>query len=321
MKACALDETALQQLAAEVARLAPLPHHTSLLAVVNGYLTDCAFQFALTQDGWYRPGGVIRPDGTRITDDLEAWAENQLERCNGDMSLFVDLCLQDELLATRLIGKMHYLVAPYGPGPTDFLQMEVEELQEVLDRYLIDRNQPPTDLSELTDPVRSHTLSIQAVSRPNYHLRQVVDMRSTIVRLTGPDEPEVPMQRFLNEWVASRAGANSHFSAHWVMALREHADCYCQTILTATPLSRHARKLRYFHWEMDSQGVDLAQQLMHFDRVAGYPFAWYFHLTAGALTPHYIALKVKQDLEDGYRYLAEPDLVVFEGWLNAPYTI
>lgn len=321
MNTCVLEEATLKQLAEEIAQIKPLPHHANLLTAVNRHLTGCAFQFALTQEDWYRLGGIIRADGLRVTDDLENWAETELTRCDDDVGVLIDRHFQDDFFATRLVGKMHYFVARYGSAPADFLQLEIEELQEVLDRHLIDRENPPTDLSEFIDPISPQTLPFQAVSRPRYHLHQLTDIRPAIARLTGPDEPLAPTQRLLKEWVASRAGAHNHFSQHWIITLREHTDCYRQTVMTATPLSLHARKLRYFHWDIEKHGAELANQLADFDRVAGYPFAWYFHLVAGSLTPHYVALKVKQDLETGYSYLAKPDWVVLESWLKSPYTI
>ena len=132
MTALVLEETILKQLSAEIAVAAPRPHHTNLLAAIDRYLTEYTFQFACTQEGWYRPGGVVRSNGSRVTNDLAAWAEFELDRCRGDMGRFFDCHAQDELLVTRLVGKTHYFVAPYGSGPVEFLQLEVEELQEVL---------------------------------------------------------------------------------------------------------------------------------------------------------------------------------------------
>lgn len=321
MTALALEETILTRLSAEIAAAAPRPHHTNLLAAIERYLTGYTFQLACTQEGWYRPGGVIRSNGSRVTNDLAAWAELELDRCQGDMGLFFDRHAQDELLVTRLVGKTHYFVAPYGSEPAEFLQLEVEELQEVLDRRLLDFETPPIDLAELIDPIKPHTVPFHTVSRPHYQLRQLDDMRLMMGRLTGPDEPEVPIQRFLQEWAASRAGVSNHFSAHWVIAWREYSNCYCQTVMTTVPVSRHSRKLRHFHWEADVHGLDLARQLAAFDRAAGYPFAWYFHLITGKLTPYDIATAVKQDLRAGYRYLAERDVAILEAWLEQPYTI
>jgi hypothetical protein len=153
MNGCPIDEATLSKLRAEIEAVPPRPHHSTLHEAVARVLPGQSFRFALTRGGWYRPGGVIRPNGDRVTDDLEAWAEAELEACDGDMDEFLDRHGQDGLYTTRHSGRTHYFVAPYGPGPADFLQLEVEELREVLDRHLVSPDAIPTDLEELTDPL------------------------------------------------------------------------------------------------------------------------------------------------------------------------
>lgn len=321
MKYSTLEDSLLTQLATHITAVVPRPHHTHLLTVINELLTPHHFEFSFTQEGWYRLGGVIRADGTKITEDLEAWAEVELESCAGDMGEFLDRHVKDELLVTRLLGKTHYFVASYGPKPTDFFQLEIEELQEVLDRSLIDPNQLPNDLSELIDPITPKTLSVQAVSRSYYRLRCLIDMCLISNHLTGPDEPIAPLQRFLNEWNSSRTGSHDLFCKHWIVNFHEYVDAYQQVICVAAPFSLHFRQLRYFPWDLDAQGTEMAQQIIAFDRAAGYPFAWYFHLVAGKFPPSEIAFIVKQDLGKGYRYLAEADTVILETWIREPYKI
>ena len=143
------DIEQLQHLSAEIEALRPRPHHVSIVAVAQKYLPTVTFKQALSQGGWYRLGGVIRPDGTRLTSDIEAWATAELNKCGDDIGQFLEHHEEEHLIATRWSGQTHYFVAAYGTEPAQFFQLEVEEIQEIVDRQLIDSEQPPADLAEL----------------------------------------------------------------------------------------------------------------------------------------------------------------------------
>ena len=162
-----LDETTLNNLARDIEAIPPRPHHSALLEIANRIRPGCTFRYALNRGGWYRPGGLIAADGTRIAESLGTWAKIELAACGGDMGELVERHADKGLLVTRHTGRTHYFVAAYGPAPSDFLQLEVEELQEVLDRKLIDADKPPEDLQELTEPIAPEVLEAQAVAAPH----------------------------------------------------------------------------------------------------------------------------------------------------------
>lgn len=144
MIGCPPDQPALARFIEVLAATPPRPHHSALLQAANRMAPNCEFSHALTRGGWYRPGGVILPDGTRLADDIESWAEAELEDCGGSMELLLERHAGAGLLATRQAGRTHYFVAPLGIGPAEFLQLEVEEVEEVLDRVLFNPAEPPT---------------------------------------------------------------------------------------------------------------------------------------------------------------------------------
>ena len=289
MNACPIDDHALRQLVAQLESTPPRPHHSGLLETANRALPGQPFHFVLSRGGWYRPGGVVR---------------------HGD----------DGLLATRHSGRTHYLVAPYGPAPADFLQLEIEELNEVLDRRLFSENDPPADLQELIDPLRPSTLEAHPVAPPHYRFRRLTDMRYAVARLPAPIGQLHPLARFLGEWMSSQRRSKDHFCGHWIVALREHQDRYRNPVLSASPVSLHARALKPFHWDAQAHGVDAASQLLAFDRAAGYPGAWYFHMVAGGLTPRDVATTPAGDLDAGFNYLREQDARLLVEWMRAPYS-
>jgi hypothetical protein len=321
MIGCTPDEPTLQQFITEIGTAPPRPHHSALLAAAGKLVSGCDFNYALTRGGWYRLGGVIRPDGTRLADDLENWAESELAACDGDMEVLLDRHAGDGLLATRQSGQTHYFVAPFGPKATDFVQLEIEELQELLDRQLIDPEHPPIDLPELTDPITPLKVEPQAVGRPHYQFRRITDMRQILARQAAPVGGQSSLARFMVEWERSSTGTRGHFCRHWIVAVREHQDRYRNTVISASPISLHGRKLKPFHWQPEARGTDLSRQMLAFDRAAGYPSAWYFHMVAGALVPRDVVFGIAQDLAAGFRYLPDGDIALLEQWLDSPYAV
>jgi hypothetical protein len=314
-----LDDHALQQLAAELEATPPRPHHSGLLQIASHALPGRPFRFALSRGGWYRPGGIVRASGERVADSLEAWVETALAACSGDLDALVERHGGEDLVATRLAGRTHYFVAPYGAAPEDFLQLEIEELHEVQDRRLFG-DEPPADLQELVDPLHPAALPAHPVAPPHYRFRRLTDVRHVVGRLPAPQGKSPPLARFLGEWAESQARADHHFCEHWIVALREHQDRYRNPLLSAAPVSLDARKLKPFPWHAGAQGVEAAHQLKAFDRAAGYSGAWYFNMVAGGLAPHGIAATLAADLEAGYSYLRVQEAELLKKWLEAPYS-
>jgi hypothetical protein len=65
--------------------------------------------------------------------------------------------------------------------------------------------------------------------------------------------------------------------------------------------------------------VEMGDQIRNFDRAAGYPGAWYFHIVASKLVPDTIAQSLKRDLDNGYHYLADKDLNLLSKLVANPY--
>jgi hypothetical protein len=320
MNGCPIDDHALQQLVAELEATPPRPHHSGLLETAGRALPGQPFRFVLSRGGWYRPGGVVRASGERVADNLETWAETELADCDGDMDAFIERHGDAGLLATRHSGRTHYFVAPYGPAPADFLQLEIEELHEVLDRRLFSGDDSPADLQELIDPLHPSMLEAHPVAPPHYRFRRLTDMRYVAVRLPAPVGQFNPLSRYLGEWARSQVRSKHHFCDHWVIALREHQDRYRNPVLSVSPVSLHGRQLKPFHWNPQARGVEAAGQLQAFDRAAGYPGAWYFHMVAGGFTPRAFAATLASDLDEGYSYLREQETKLLKEWMAAPYS-
>ena len=131
-------------------------------------------------------------------------------------------------------------------------------------------------------------------------------------------EPQ-PVHRFIEAWENSSAGAATQFSNHWVLAVREHLDRYRQTVLHATPVAALNGAPPKFAAAFGMQGLALHDALARYDKAAGYPMGWFFHMLTTKSAPHALAGAVIDDLQAGFHYLPDRDAAVVKDWLYRPY--
>lgn len=292
-------------LARELARIAP----------------DLLFRDILTRGGWYRLGGVVDELDQHITDDLVPWVEAELAVRGDDLQLLVEAFAESGLKATRFVGKTHYLVASTGRLAADFIQIEIEELQEVVGHALF-VGDAPGSLEELIDPPRKEGAgpsSARPLEAPFYALRRITDVDEFLKRLAAQKPEAQTVNRFFEAWQSSSAGNATLFSNHWVVAVREHLDRYRQTILQATPVAAVNGLPPKFESIYGARGLALHDALQRFDRQAGYPMAWFFHMLTTKTVPHAVANAVVDDVQAGFNYLPERDVKIVKDWLHRPY--
>ena len=273
------------------------------------------FHHALTRGGWYRPGGVVSADGERVADSIGEWAEREAE---GDVLRLLARYADDGLLATRLDGQTHYFVARLGEGPAEFLQLEVEELREVVDRPLVIPGWIPDNLGEFLDPFEYPRLEPRSVGNGHYQFRRLFDAAGLLGELETRHGSDLPVVRFVADWKSSSAGENAPLCEHWILALRDAVDRYGDTHLSVRPIPMDTDVPR-LRLSEPSRGTLLANQIHAFDRSAGYPFAWYFWMLGSRRVPHELAAAVHRDLMGAFDYLPPRDLKVLGRWSAHPY--
>jgi hypothetical protein len=278
-----------------------------------------AFREMLARGGWHRLGGVLDADGKHLANDLQQWANNELAAHDDDLHAMIDTHLEHGLRATRVNGMTHYLVASTGAGAADFLQVEIEELQEVVSHPLFDEDAYPANLEELLDLLERGAGTPTALAMPYYTLRRVTDIADFLARMREQKPDAQPVHRFLQNWEASSAGLAAQFSNHWVIAVREHLDRYRQPNLQAQPVMAINGSPPRFAGAAGAQGLVLHDALLRFDREAGYPMAWFFHMLTSKSIPHAVAYAVIDDVQAGFSYLPERDVKVLRDWLHRPY--
>lgn len=290
----------------------------ALVKALGQALPDWKFRHALGRGGWYRLGGIVDGNGQRISDNLESWVEAALDERDGDFAQLVDDFAGQNLYATRLVGQTHYLVASAGEANDDFLQLEIEDLQEMRVHRLFAND--PTSLEELVDPRGGGDLA-QPLGLPFYTFRRIQHIGAFLKRMLAQKPEPAGVHRMVEDWETSSAGATSTYYNHWVIATREHLDRYHQTVFRAQPIATLAGEAPEFATAPGTSGLDLYGALGHFDREAGYPMAWYFHMLTTKAVPHWVAQTVVEDALAGFAYLPQRDVDVVRGWLHRPYAV
>lgn len=312
---------------------APVGAGAAVLArEIGRLLPDWSFREVLCRGGWYRLGGVVGQSGTRISDNVEEWASDALDERSGDLAALVDDYAGSSLRATHLTGRTHYFVgAARDGGSTDYLQLEVEELQETWAQPLFARSDAPASLDELIDARCGPCVSCahgeggrrcgMPIGNARYRFARLTHVGDLLARMRTQSLDAQPIHRFVADWDASSAGAQAALHNHWVIAIAEHLDRYRQTLTRATPVAAYTGELPKLGAREGTQGLSLHAALQAFDRAVGYPMAWFFNLVAGKSgpVPHWVPAAVASDAAAGFSYLPERDLVVLRHWLHKPY--
>ena len=289
-----------------------------LLKVLGNALPEWGFRHALARGGWYRLGGIVDDAGQRITDNLERWVEDALDERDGDIAQLIDDFAGQPLYATRLVGQTHYLVTSVSDASDDFLQLEIEDLQEMRVHQLFVND--PSTIEELVDPRGASTPAVP-LGLPFYTFRRIQHIGNFLKRMLAQKPEPAAIHRMLDDWSKSSAGGASAFHNHWVIATREHLDRYHQPVLRAQPIATLAGEPPELEASAGASGLKLQEALTHFDREIGYPLAWYFHMLGTKAIPHWVAQTVVEDSLAGFAYLPQRDVDVVRGWLHRPYSI
>jgi hypothetical protein len=315
-----LGRRALADAAAEVCvRVAVAAGPAALARELAALAPELSFREVLTRGGWYRLGGVVDAEGNHLSADIERWVAAEFAAHGSDIQALADAHADRGLRGTRLTGKTHYWIAATGRGAADFLQLEIEELQEMACQPLFPVEDLPAAVEELVDPHEACKDKPTPVGIPFYNLGRVTDVADFLARMLAQKPEPQAVHRFVDDWNSSSAGNAAQFSHHWVLAVREHLDRYRQPILVATPVAAIVGSPPHFDGAFGARGLALAEALQRFDRQAGYPMAWFFHMLTTKAVPHAVAGFVVEDMQSGFAYLPERDIKVVRNWLHRPY--
>ncbi len=303
-------------LASICSNVKPTDDHAVLLESIAKLIPHLAFKWVLTRGGWYRQGGVVDRQGQRICHNLSAWISSLK---NDDVNILVSLFAKRDPIVTRLRGKTHYMVARTGERPEEYVQLEIEEIEEVVERPLFDQLELPETVDELADPLEYSVLEPQRITAPRYVFRRIIPIENYLTRAIEEMDTGIPILRFMSDWQDSSAGEHP-FSDHWVLGFREYTDGYGQMRFQAKPISTYTGGIAKIQNEVP-RGSELAKLIHDFDRRVGYPMAWYFYMLSHREVAHQVAESIHRDLMGAYDYLPPRDVKLLQKWYDKSYAV
>ncbi|MBF0219257.1 MAG: hypothetical protein HQL49_06985 [Gammaproteobacteria bacterium] len=293
-----------------------------LLQGVNEHLglgDGSGFSHRLSRGGWHRIGGVVDNHYQPVSSNLRHWVE--IEHHSDLDQLMLDY-LDAGYFVTRITGKTHYFTLPSGSDPDAFMQLEVEALQEVLERPLIDRDWYPDSLEEFIDPLDYPKLEPEVVAAPRYQLRRLFAAADILGRLAKDSRRQQNLQRFLADWQRSSAADDHHFSQHWLLSLQAFTDSEGSQRYNVRPLAASVDNPPQLPDDNNLlNGRELANAIHQYDRAFAYPFAWFFQMLSHKGENYHLANAVLQDQLGAYDYLPVKDLKILRDWEAQPYSV
>ncbi len=286
----------------------------AILARLQEQVPELVLRHAMTRTGWHRLGGVVDADYRPVVQHIDTWAQ---EQSGGDLERLMDKCAASSGFVTRLEGRTHYLTAVTGERARDYIQIEVEQVQEVIERPLWTPDWTPEDLEDFIDPLDFPRLASEPVAPPRLLFRRLVQVADFI----DSEDASANIRRFLGDWDRSSASESTCFCDHWILGIRDYRDTQGDDRLSAKPILLANGEIPNLPAEIVTRGADLANLIHGFDRRIGYHFAWYFHMLTRRQVSHELATAVHADLMGDFDYLPAWDSAVLQDWCDAPYSV
>jgi hypothetical protein len=308
--------------------LARLCKHTAatdddalLLAALGQHYPDRDFRLVRDPEEWYRIGGVVDAAGNRVARDITEWTDRAFIECGQNFKTLLRHCRENGLVATRHRGVTLYLVVPLGEGAEQFLQIEIDRSQEVRDRRLVGEDNAPQDLEELIDPLEPIDLDPEPLGPAIYAYRRKTEVALFMEEMGKHQARKHPVQRLMDDWNHSSAGRHRVFCHEWTLRLHQHRGRFAEQKMDVTVMPVHHASRPRLESAAGRRGTGLQASLHHFDKQAGFPFAWFFYMVARLYVPVLIGEAVHQDLDGDFAYLPHRDAVVLKEWIADPYFV
>jgi hypothetical protein len=295
-----------------------LEGYSKLEEALQSALECVDLEWVMTRGGWHRLGGVVDGEYAPIAPNLRKWAEAMV---GGDIDELIYRYRDSGYFVTHLAGRSHYFTLPTGDRPEQFIQIEIEELQEVIERPLIDHDWFPESLEEFLDPLDYPYLDPEPVTPPYYQFRRMIEMDKLLDAPAESIRKLNNLRRFFDDWQHSSAGEAGAFCRQWILLLSEYQDSYGETRLNARPLAKLHNVLPDLPDGSLLSGAALANAIHGYDRKVGYPFAWFFNMLSRKSSNYGVAEAVLKDQMGAYDYLPVRDLKVLRAWEERPYGV
>lgn len=309
-----------QQISSLCKSLLPGQDDRNLLQKLQEMAGDYPVRLARRGDEWYRLGGVVDSQSNRIANDLSEWVERSYLECGQNFQTLLEHALEQQLIATKIVGSTLYFVVETGKSAEDCILFEIDKVFEVSDRYLVNEDNLPEDQEELIDPLDPAEIESFNFGHARYVYRRKTDVKLFMEALKSNHAEEHPVQRFIDEWNSSSA-SKAPFSKDWLVLPYQHTGQYGERQVNAKIINTRNERLPHLEDLVGLSGTNLHQLLTRFDRQAGYPFAWYFYMIKGKLVSPHSGHAVYKDLSGDFAYLPKRDEAILRDWVSTPYNV
>jgi hypothetical protein len=163
------------------------PDDTALISALNSRYPDTPFKLISKRSGRTWDVGIIEDTGTRITDNLGAWIDQELALTNNEARAVWEKYKDKGMIRTEREGSSLFLTAPFGPDPDQFHQLEILSGEEVTTQLLFNPKDvfPPEDRHDL---VNGHYLLLsekkkRVLSPARYEFHNLINVRHFVKSL------------------------------------------------------------------------------------------------------------------------------------------
>ncbi len=159
---------------------APEPLHGPLLAALNDRYPRTPFRLLQESDGRTWSVGIVDQAGNRITDKLGMWIDEELTLAGGSAEAVWRKYKDQGLMRPERAGSVLYLVAPYGPDPDQFYQLQILVGPEIAEKKLFRTDMLwPEFPEDRADLVQGWSLmeEVLVLSPPAYQFDNLINMR------------------------------------------------------------------------------------------------------------------------------------------------
>lgn len=294
---------------------------SALLDALRQRYPGVDFRLTRGHEEWYRIGGVVDTQGHRLAKDISEWADRAFLECGQNFKTLLRHCREHGLIATRHQGVTLYIAAPLGEKAEDFLQIEVDRIQEVRDRLLVDKDHIPEDLEELIDPMDPIDVEQEPLGPVTYVYRRKTEVALFMEELDSHQAVKHPVRRFMDDWNRSSASRQRSFCHEWNLKLHQHRGRFGENKMDVAAMAVNAAPLPRMESYAGKKGTALQSALSHFDKHAGFTFAWFFYMAAKQYVPTLLGEAVDKDLDGDFAYLPYRDTAVLKDWIADPYFV
>lgn len=310
-----------QQLSNLCKKIIPGQDDQPLLEKIQEMVDAYPVRLARTGEEWYQIGGVVDSQNNQISSDLIEWVERTYLECGQNFQTLIDYGLEQQYIATKQTGKTLYFVVETGTKAEEFILLEIDKIQEVSDRLMVNEESLPEDLEDMIDPLYPATIESYNFGHSKYQYRRKTDIKLFMQTLNEHHKEEHPAQRFMDDWNRSSCGQKHLFCHDWLLRPYQHTGRYGEKIVNAEIINIQPKSLLHLEDMVGKKGNSLNNLLTRFDRQVGYPFAWFFYMVKGKLVSPHNGEAVYKDITGDFAYLAKRDEAILRDWIATPYNI